>query len=692
VLDAARWEVDFWLRLRDGDGGYSAGVTNPNDGNELFQAGAVALAAWANAANAAMMADSFRVAGLPSLAEYYRDQAVEAYTFASGLADQMLDEGQELDDGLLRGRDLKMMAAAFLYNVSGDASYEDVVFTESVCAAGPADLMNTSHHQLWATAGYLVTPRTVNYPTLWANMKTAIIEQAKADEADLIDSRPSRRATDRGPASFWRTAHAVDRSIIAHAISTDPLEIDHFRKALVLEADWGLGRNPMNIVEMTTATTPLATKRSFREAYTSGWYDGVDGVHPGHTPYLNLTDWSGMVMGRPSALYENSYPPNVPDVWPRGETYFPSRWVWAHTEFTPRQTMRGKAALYGYLYALADEPSPTHPTLVVGNTGVAGASGTVTSEPPGISCGSDCSESYPSGTDVTLTASSAAGSVFSGWSGACFGTDPTCELTMSQNRSVTATFHPEGLTHTLSVSTIGTGNGTVTSSPPGIDCGVDCNEPFLDGTPVELFATADNGSTFVGWSGSCSGSGACTLSMSADRSVTASFRSNSIPALIIYDDALANGWQDWSWSGTINLSGTTNVHEGLYAVDATLNAWGGFSPAMPSGALDTSFGYDAVSFWVHGGAGSDKPFVFFSEGDAGSSPSIPFTATAGGWSEIRIALTDLGNPGTISRVNFQNFSSNALETVSFDLIRIVPQGLFADGFESGDTSAWSSSP
>jgi hypothetical protein len=137
-------------------------------------------------------------------------------------------------------------------------------------------------------------------------------------------------------------------------VTEDTAEKDLFRKALCLEADWGLGRNPLNMVQMTTAFTPLASKRSVTEAYTSGRDDGFAGVHPGHTPYMNLNDWyPGMVMGRPSALYENSYPANVTSTWPYGEAYFPSRWVWAHTEFTPRQTMRGKMALYGYLYGLA---------------------------------------------------------------------------------------------------------------------------------------------------------------------------------------------------------------------------------------------------------------------------------------------------------------------------------------------------
>ena len=67
----------------------------------------------------------------------------------------------------------------------------------------------------------------------------------------------------------------------------------------------------------------------------------------------------------------------------------------------------------------------------------------MTSSPAGISCGSDCSESYASGTSVTLTASAAGGSTFAGWSGACSGTG-TCNVTMTAARSVTATFNTSG--------------------------------------------------------------------------------------------------------------------------------------------------------------------------------------------------------------------------------------------------------
>ena len=66
--------------------------------------------------------------------------------------------------------------------------------------------------------------------------------------------------------------------------------------------------------------------------------------------------------------------------------------------------------------------------------------GSVTSEPAGITCGSDCSEGYEEGTVVTLTASSETGSEFRGWSGGvCSGTG-TCVVSMSASTNVTATF------------------------------------------------------------------------------------------------------------------------------------------------------------------------------------------------------------------------------------------------------------
>lgn len=160
--------------------------------------------------------------------------------------------------------------------------------------------------------------------------------------------------------------------------------------------------------------------------------------------------------------------------------------------------------------------------LTVNKTGT--GSGTVTSSPAGINCGATCSASFAQGTTVTLTAAPASGSVFAGWSGGgCSGTG-TCTVTMSAVQSVTATFNTApASTFNLTVNKSGTGSGTITSNPSGINCGTTCSAPFNAGTVVTLSAAAASGSTFAGWSGACTGTGNCTITMSAAQTVTAAF-------------------------------------------------------------------------------------------------------------------------------------------------------------------------
>ncbi len=84
----------------------------------------------------------------------------------------------------------------------------------------------------------------------------------------------------------------------------------------------------------------------------------------------------------------------------------------------------------------------------------------------------------------------------------------------------------------LSVIKTGTGDGSVSSVPAGIDCGGDCSETYQTNTIVTLTATPDDGSAFDGWSGACSGTGECTVTMSQAKSVTAAFTTSDLPAQV----------------------------------------------------------------------------------------------------------------------------------------------------------------
>ena len=75
----------------------------------------------------------------------------------------------------------------------------------------------------------------------------------------------------------------------------------------------------------------------------------------------------------------------------------------------------------------------------------------------------------------------------------------------------------------LNVATVGTGTGTVTSAPAGINCGATCSTSFATGSSVTLTASPTGGSVFFGWSGACTGTGTCTVTMNSLQSVTATF-------------------------------------------------------------------------------------------------------------------------------------------------------------------------
>jgi hypothetical protein len=141
----------------------------------------------------------------------------------------------------------------------------------------------------------------------------------------------------------------------------------------------------------------------------------------------------------------------------------------------------------------------------------------------GISCGTTCTKVYRQGTTVVLTATAAAGSTFSGWSGCPSPSGSTCTVTMAIDRNVTATFTRGPR---LTVANSPSSGGSVTSSDGAISCGSTCAHTYPYGsTPsLTLYAWPAAGYRFTGWSGCPQPFGTrCILSLSGDRSVTANY-------------------------------------------------------------------------------------------------------------------------------------------------------------------------
>ena len=141
--------------------------------------------------------------------------------------------------------------------------------------------------------------------------------------------------------------------------------------------------------------------------------------------------------------------------------------------------------------------------------------------------------------------------------------------------------------------------------------------------------------------------------------------------MAVYADALAAGWQDWSWSTTRNFAATAQVHGGAKALAVTFTAgWAGLSLRAPS---DLPAGdYTALDFWAYGGAGGSPVGLGIQPTSSGDPPLVKqLNFPAGTWTHYNIPLSELGGPATIARLTWQERTGTAQATFYLDDIRLV---------------------
>lgn len=346
ILDEALWEIDWWLRMRDSSGGYLTGLTNIKPPQTINYAGApCAWQGWCVAAGSAMIADCFRLAGNPQMMKKYLEQARIAYRWAEKQEDVMLD----VKVGELRGRDLKMTAAAFLFNLTGEAEFEQVILEESVVKDTLSRIrMMDSWGQQYATVAYLKSPQNISAPDLRDRMLRSVQCQAKTDYISGMETSPTLAA--RWTSSWEGMAlSSMEMSMvaIAHHFSEDPERQQELEKGLLAEAEWSFGRNPLGLVQMTGLTD-----RAVTQTFAPGRRDGAPGLTPGWTPYMCRDGWKNADDIHRCGWYTNRNYPADKTRWPQGEHFWNSRYSVPNSEATPQQTFRQKIVLYGYLYSL----------------------------------------------------------------------------------------------------------------------------------------------------------------------------------------------------------------------------------------------------------------------------------------------------------------------------------------------------
>ncbi len=265
--------------------------------------------------------------------------------------------------------------------------------------------------------------------------------------------------------------------------------------------------------------------RLFASSPVGGSYSADQTFTTPKTPALTVThagSGSGTVTSSPAGItcpetcfaeYEPDTPVTLTATPKPGSTFV----GWEGSGCSGTGTCKVTLGLDKAVTAKFQQLPPVTLTVALSGSG----SGSVESSPDGIACPGTCSHAYEPDLPVTLTATPAAGSRFVGWEGSgCSGVG-TCQVSMTSDAAVTATFEELPV---LSVSIAGSGAGSVESSPSGIACPGACSHAYEPGTTVSLTATPAAGSRFAGWEGSeCSGTGTCQVTMSTDSAVTAMF-------------------------------------------------------------------------------------------------------------------------------------------------------------------------
>lgn len=132
----------------------------------------------------------------------------------------------------------------------------------------------------------------------------------------------------------------------------------------------------------------------------------------------------------------------------------------------------------------------------------------------------------------------------------------------------------------MDLAIVGDGSGKVTVKPGSIVCKISCVHEYAAGTTVTLTAAPSGGTTFIGWSGGCSGTEECSFVIDGMVSVTANFRLNA-DALLVTDDNVQGDATNVVATTSISNAATT-VSDVIGTADIADQASPSSSPPLPS--------------------------------------------------------------------------------------------------------------
>ena len=142
--------------------------------------------------------------------------------------------------------------------------------------------------------------------------------------------------------------------------------------------------------------------------------------------------------------------------------------------------------------------------------------------------------------------------------------------------------------------------------------------------------------------------------------------------MLMYGDATANGWQNWSW-GSVNFANTTPVQSQTRSISASLKAWEAVS--FWHSTMDTA-PYESLSFWIHGGSGGGQRLqVAGLLGETVQTGKSIGPLNAGTWVNFVIPLSQLGvaNKTNFNRLWIQLANTGTTNTFYIDTVNLLPK-------------------
>jgi uncharacterized protein YjdB len=222
----------------------------------------------------------------------------------------------------------------------------------------------------------------------------------------------------------------------------------------------------------------------------------------------------------------------------------------------------------------------------------------------------------------------------------------TASVVAGSTTTLTATVVPSNATN-QNVSWSSSNTGVATISSTGVVTGV------AAGSATITVTTQDGARTAT-----------CSVTVTA---------SGGGSSLMIYDDALANGWSAFSWGTTFNLAATAPVYAGARSISVTFTgAWGALN--LEKSTAQATAGYDRIRLWMNTNGGATRNVQIVAINGSGVESGRRTVAVTNGWNQYDILFSQVGNPSSIKQIYIHDGTGAPQSAIFVDNIQLVGSG------------------